>query len=94
VVIHISSRHVDLTRVLRGWSGLEQRRVAVFGFHPTPRDVGEGAVAAIALAIAPDTRVLQKLVGGGKWQWLGSGKEVLWSDDRTDLLAALGEIRF
>ncbi|MEO8216731.1 MAG: fused MFS/spermidine synthase [Acidobacteriota bacterium] len=92
VVIHISNRHLDLSRVFRGWEAAEHRRVALFIFQPTQQEVSLGATAAIAVAIAPDPAVLEALVKGGQWQWLPPGRQVTWTDDRIDLVAALGDI--
>ena len=92
VVIHISNRHLDLSRVFRGWEAAEQRRVALFIFQPTSQEAALGATAAIAVAIAPNPAVLESLVRGGKWQWLTPGRKVTWTDDRIDLVAALGDV--
>jgi hypothetical protein len=94
VALHISNRAFDLARVLRGWSRAEGLPVAIFPFEPTEAEQTEGATLTAGAAIARDPLALERLVAGGNWSWLGEGRSVLWTDDRIDLLAVLGPLRF
>jgi hypothetical protein len=92
IIIHISNQHLDLTRVFRGWAAAERRAVAFFGYMPSPADQAVGATPAVAVAIAPDPRVLDRLVERGPWRRLGPGRSVVWTDDRIPLIPAMRQI--
>jgi hypothetical protein len=94
VLLHISNQHLDLTRVFRGWSSAEGRRVAVLGYRPTQGEAAQGAAPTLAIAIAPRQATLEAMIARGRWRWLGAGRSATWTDDRSNLLGAVGTIRF
>ena len=93
VLIHISNQHLDLTRVFRGWTAAGNQRVAILGYRPDARAAAEGAAPTLAMALAPRQSTLQAMVRG-RWRWLGDGRSVEWTDNRADLVAVIGKIRF
>ena len=90
LVVHISNRFADLTRVFRGWRDVSGMRVAVNEFTPTPDEQREGVRATVAVALGRSPRGLMPLAQTGQWRWLGNeGATVTWTDDHASLLGVL-----
>ena len=93
LVLHISNRYADLTRVLRAWQEDSGDRVAMDQYVPPPAERAEGARATVALALARRPSALARLAPTRQWYWLdASGPAVRWTDDHTDLLGVLSHI--
>jgi hypothetical protein len=84
IVLHVSNRHLDLVPVLR--ANARQLGVSAAQIRYTPD--AETTVQAVALArtAAP----LEELLARG-WSEMGAGREVPWSDDRSNLLSVIAE---
>jgi SAM-dependent methyltransferase len=89
VVFHISNRHLDLAPVLRAIAHKLGLADAYMDYDPD--DVKRPDLASVeAVALSRGKPSLQKLYDLG-WEPLGDGREVLWTDDRSSLLAVLAE---
>lgn len=93
LVLHISNRYADLTRVLRGWQEDSGDRVAMDEYVPPAAERAEGARATVAVALARRPSALARLAQTRQWFWLDSaGPAVRWTDDHTDLLGVLSHL--
>jgi hypothetical protein len=90
VLLHISNRHVDLLPVLRGFSSVTGTKVAVSEYRPSEEALAEGASFAVVAVVAPTTETIHKLLQNETWSQLpASGRQVLWTDSRSDILSVL-----
>ncbi|MEP6493907.1 MAG: fused MFS/spermidine synthase [bacterium] len=90
LVMHISNRYADLTRVFRGWAETTRQRVAVDQFVPTAEEQHDGVGNTVAVALARSPSAFARLVGTKQWYWLDQdGPAVHWTDDHVNLLAVL-----
>jgi hypothetical protein len=85
VVMHLSNRYLDLLRVPRAIARQLGLSLVHVEYRPDPDyPLAIIQVAALARSEAP----LQKLVDRG-WKQPPPGPEVLWTDDRSNLLSVL-----
>jgi hypothetical protein len=85
VVLHLSNRYLDLLRVPRAIAKQLGLSLIHVEYSPDPDyPLAVIQVAALATSEAP----LQKLLDRG-WQKPPAGPEVLWTDDRSNLLSVL-----
>jgi len=90
LVMHISNRYADLTRVFRGWHQTTGQRVAVDQFVPTAAEQRDGVGNTLAVALARSPSAFANLVETKQWFWLDNdGPAVHWTDDHVNLLAVL-----
>jgi hypothetical protein len=89
-VFHISNRHLDLTPVLRAIAKKLGLALAYADYEPD--ETKRPDLAAVeAVALARTRAPLEKFFASGDWEELGEGRDVLWTDDRSSLLAVLAE---
>jgi SAM-dependent methyltransferase len=90
LVMHISNRYADLSRVFRGWRQTTGMRVAINQFVPTPQEEAMGVLATVAVAIGHSPAALAPLAATKQWYWLeDDGPVVHWTDDHSNLLSVL-----
>ena len=90
LVMHISNRYADLSRVFRGWRRKTGMRVAINQFVPTPQEEAQGVLATVAVAIGHSPAALAPLAATKQWYWLDDdGPSVTWTDDHSNLLSVL-----
>jgi hypothetical protein len=89
VALHVSNRHADLRRVLRGYAEATEAPVLLADYVPDPPAIRQGAASTVAAAVGPPA-VMEVLLRDGRWAHLGAdGSRVLWTDDHVDLLRVL-----
>jgi spermidine synthase len=86
LLLHISNRHLHVVRVVRALAHQLGLASAHIDYNPSE----DQASAVEAAALARTREPLQPLLERG-WSELGPGREVLWTDDRSNLLSLLGE---
>jgi spermidine synthase len=84
LLLHVSNRHLDLKRVLRAIA----RRLGLTAAFIRHAPGTDWAATVEAIALAPSRAPLDKLLDRG-WQPLADGPEVLWTDDRSNLLSVI-----
>jgi protein-L-isoaspartate O-methyltransferase len=90
LVMHISNRYADLTRVFRGWQRTTGQRVAINQFVPSPEQLALGVRATVAVAMGRSPAALAPLATTQQWFWLDDdGPAVHWTDDHVNLLAVI-----
>jgi spermidine synthase len=90
LVMHISNRYADLSRVFRGWSEATGHRVAIDQFVPDASEDSAGVLATVAVAISRAPAALAPLAATRQWFWLDAdGPAVRWTDDRANLLSVI-----
>jgi spermidine synthase len=88
IIMHISNRHLDLVPVVRALAKKLKLSVAHIDYSPDAKIQNGSKVEAVALATSKEP--LQKLLERG-WEDLDEGDEVLWTDDRSNLLSVISE---
>lgn len=90
LVMHISNRYADLSRVFRGWRRATGVPVAIDQFVPTSDEQELGVLTTVAVAIARTPAGLASLAATKQWYWLDDeGPAVHWTDDQADVLSVL-----
>lgn len=90
LVMHISNRYADLTRVLRGWRGVTGQRVAIDQYVPSAAEQAMGVRPTVAVALARSAEPLAWLAQTKQWYWLDdNGPAVHWTDDHVNLLGVI-----
>ncbi len=90
VGLHISNRHADLRRVVRGFGETNGTSVLFSDYSPTPEARERGAVRTLAAALPTDTATLERLAGSSLWtRFAADVPAVHWTDDHADLLSVL-----
>lgn len=90
LVMHISNRYVDLSRVFRGWRFANGKRVAIDRYVPGSAEEQLGVLPTVAVAIARSGLAIAPLAATRQWYWLeDDGPAVHWTDDRASLLPIL-----
>ncbi|MSP58942.1 MAG: hypothetical protein EXR72_01135 [Myxococcales bacterium] len=88
LLLHISNRHLDLARVVRGASARLGLATVRKRFGPTARQLAEGALESDVVAVARSRTDLAALEREG-WRRLDDGEAVTWTDDRSSLIGLL-----
>jgi SAM-dependent methyltransferase len=90
LIVHISNRYADLSRVFRGWRAATGQRVAINQYVPSPEEQAAGVRATVAVATARSPAALAPLAQTRQWFWLDDeGPSVHWTDSHVNLLAVL-----
>lgn len=90
LALHISNRHADLRRVMRGYAEATGRPVLFADFVPTADQSDEGASRTLAVALSPSPERLEALAASALWTRFGADVDpVRWTDDHADLLSVL-----
>ena len=90
LIVHISNRYADLSRVFRGWRRATGQRVAIDQYVPTPDEQRAGVRATVAVAMARSPAALAWLAQTKQWFWLDDdGPSVHWTDDHIALISVL-----
>jgi SAM-dependent methyltransferase len=90
VGLHISNRHADLRRVVRGFGETTGTSVLFSEYSPTAEARERGAVRTLAAALPTDTATLERLAGSPLWtRFAADVPAVHWTDDHADLLSVL-----
>jgi len=90
LVMHISNRYADLTRVLRGWRRVTGQRVAINQYVPTAAEQAMGVRPTVAVAMGRSAAPLAWLAQTKQWFWLDDdGPAVHWTDDHVSLLGVI-----
>ncbi len=90
LIMHISNRYADLTRVLRGWRAVTGQRVAIDQYVPSAQEQAMGVRPTVAVAMARSSAPLAWLAQTKQWFWLDDdGPVVHWTDDHVNLLGVI-----
>jgi len=90
LIMHISNRYADLTRVLRGWRGVTGQRVAIDQYVPSASEQAIGVRPTVAVALSRSPEPLAWLAQTKQWYWLDDdGPVVHWTDDHVNLLGVI-----
>jgi len=90
LLLHISNRHADLRRVVRGYGEHTGVAVAIATHSPSPQALAEGADPSVVAALSAPGGPLPALPEGHAWPTVHPGvPPVLWTDHRSDLLGAV-----
>lgn len=90
VLLHVSNRHADLRRVVKGYAVATGNPVAYADYSPSLAAAREGASRSQVAAIAPLPGTLDSLIEVPGWVPVIPGLEpVVWTDARIDLPAVL-----
>lgn len=90
VLLHISNRHADLRRVIKGYSTATGHPVAYADHSPSLEARREGASRSLVAAVAADPGTIDELIRRPGWVPTLPGVEpVTWTDRRVDLPAVL-----
>ena len=90
VGLHISNRHADLRRVVRGFGEANGHEVLYADYSPTAEDRERGAVRTLAAALSTDPATLERLSETPLWtRFAADVPAVHWTDDHADLLSVL-----
>lgn len=90
VGLHISNRHADLRRVIRGFGEVNGYEVLFADYSPTAEDRQRGAVHTLAAALSTDPLTLKQLADTPLWtRFAADVPAVHWTDDHADLLSVL-----
>jgi len=88
--LHISNRHADLRRVVRGYAEHRGIPMAFASHTPSPEARAEGASSSLVAALARESATIGELTRGSEWtRFHPDVRPLLWTDARTDLLAVL-----
>jgi hypothetical protein len=90
LAFHVSNRHADLRRVLRGYAESRGRALLFADYSPSGEAAALGAVRTVAAVLAPDDAVLVRLAEDPLWtRYNVDVPSVRWTDDHADLLSVL-----
>ncbi len=90
VVLHISNRHMDLSRVFRGLARRTDFEPLVLEYRPSEEDRAEGAAAAVAAALTRSSAIAKGLKRVGGWRGIEeAGPSTFWTDDHSNLPSVL-----
>ena len=93
ILLHISNRHVDLARVVKGVAGALNLSAMIAHHEPSEEATAEGAVGSTVVAVARKPEVLEALRSATpEVAWGPFRKElepVVWSDGKADLVRLL-----
>ena len=90
LLLHISNRHADLRRVVRGYAEQAGVAVAIASHSPSPQALAEGADPSVVAALPAPGEPLPSLPEGHAWPVVHPGvPPILWTDHRSDLLGAV-----
>lgn len=90
VALHISNRHADLRRVVRGYALAHDTPVLFSDHSPSLEEARAGATRTLAVAFSPSGSVLSGLAASPIWTRFGADvAPVHWTDDHANLLAVL-----
>lgn len=90
VLLHISNRHADLPRVVKGYSEATGQPVAHVDHDPSAAALEEGAFRSQVAALAPDPETVAELRRRPGWGYIDIDiRPVVWTDSRIDLPAVL-----
>lgn len=88
LLFHISNRHLALDRVLAGLSRDSGMPALIEAHAPSASDPVRGN-ASVWVVLAGDENGLETVRPSGDWGRLDPAREVLWTDDYSDVLAVL-----
>ncbi|MSP59158.1 MAG: hypothetical protein EXR72_02255 [Myxococcales bacterium] len=89
LLVHISNRYMDLSRVLRGGARTLGVRAAIRRFQPDEQLKKERATPSVVVAVSRDRAAIEALEHAD-WKALEDGGKVVdWSDDRSSLLGVI-----
>jgi len=90
LIMHISNRYADLSRVFRGWRQATGQRVAMDQYVPSTAEQAMGVRPTVAVAMARSAAPLAWLAQTKQWFWLeDDGPSVHWTDDHVNLLGVI-----
>ena len=90
LALHISNRHADLRRVLRGYGETAGRGIVFSDYSPGREARALGAVRTVVGALAPDPATLEAMAATPLWtRFRADVAAVHWTDDHADLLSVL-----
>lgn len=87
LLIHLTNRYLNLTRVMRALAPQIDRHIAVNDYIPTQEELEQGAVRILVAAIPASQKALEGILELPGWQELPKdGDSVLWTDDHHNLI--------
>ena len=90
LVVHVSNRYADLSRVFRGWHEATGQRVAMTQYVPSAALEAQGVHSTVAIALAASPHGLAPLAQTKQWYWIESdGPSVHWTDDYVSIMGVL-----